>query len=97
MIVEMTHEKHGRTHVYTPQDVEYLKKFGWKIYEKSLPAEVSETPETNPVTQTSQETPETGDEKAKAISEYMVIFGKKPHHRMTTENILKAIHADRAQ
>lgn len=94
MICEMTHEKHGRTHVYTPQDVEYLKKFGWKIYEKSLSTDFSETPEKNPVTTTSQETTETGDEKAKAIAEYMVMFGKKPHHRMTTENILKAIHAN---
>ena len=94
MIAEMAHEKHGRTHVYTPQDVEYLKKFGWKIYEKSLSTGFSETPEKNLVIETSQETPETGDEKAKAITEYMVIFGKKPHHRMTTENILKAIHAN---
>ncbi len=36
--------------------------------------------------------PEVDEEREKAIAEYTAVVGKPPHHKMTTENILKAIN-----
>ena len=96
MIVYMEHPKHGRMPCYSTQEIEFNRKHGWKEENEQSHQVESATPIIS-VTTSSQEvakTPESGSERQNAIEQYITKFGKPPHHRMKTENILKAIYAD---
>lgn len=93
----MTHPKHGRMPVYTPQEIEHNQKNGWILdgdNQQNLQAQVVPAIEAEPFQATSTKSPEINAERANAIETYLGKFGKKPHHRLSTENILKAIHAN---
>ena len=101
MIYQM-HQYHGRHIAYNGLEAEANRKSGWKdvteaeFYasqkrEASPPASV----ETEAVAEASQEVEETGDEdRETAAAAYELKFGKKPHHRMGTDTILKALDDD---
>lgn len=93
----MSHPKHGRMPVYTPQEIERNQKNGWVLdgdNQQNLPAQVVPAIEAKSFQETSTKTPEINAERANAVDAYFSKFGKKPHHRLSTENILKAIHAN---
>lgn len=80
MPVRMQHPKHGYTHAYNTVDKAYLESLGWRVEEaKPVEPKVEITPE---------------DEDAAIRQAYFNKFGKKPHHMLKIENILKALNGD---
>ena len=106
MMVFQVHPDHGWHISYNGLEAEANRKNGWKdvtekeFYDrgKKTPIEVTETVETKPVVESGEETPEEIDEdRQTAAAAYELKFGRKPHHRMNTDTILKAINDDNGQ
>ena len=101
MIYQM-HQYHGRHIAYNGLEAEANRKSGWKdVTEAEFYAsqKIAVGPiasvETEAVAEASQEVEETGDEdRETAAAAYELKFGKKPHHRMGTDTILKALDDD---
>ena len=97
-----THPTHGRHIAYNGLEAEANRKHGWKdvtedeFYATQRGKAVASTSiETKADAEASQETEETGDaDRDTAAAAYELKFGKKPHHRMGTETILKALDDD---
>lgn len=102
MIYQM-HPAHGRHIAYNGLEAEANRKSGWKdvteaeFYATNQKGSVSPpaSAETEAVAEASQEAEEEGDaDRETAAAAYELKFGKKPHHRMGTDTILKALDDD---
>lgn len=101
MIYQM-HPNHGRHIAYNGLEAEANRKSGWKDVTEaefyasqkravSPPASV----EAEAVAEAGQEVEEESDaDRETAVAAYELKFGKKPHHRMGTDTILKALDDD---
>lgn len=98
MIYQM-HPDHGRHIAYNGLEADANRKSGWKdVTEAEFYAaqkravKSSASVEKEAIPEASQEAPETGDaDRETAAAAYELKFGKKPHHRMGTDTILKAL------
>lgn len=89
MIIYQIHDQHGWHISYSPTEAQYNNTKGWRtvdehdFYVTSRKKKVEQEPE-------STESPD--QERDEAIEQYKKAFGTAPHGRMTTANILKAVH-----
>lgn len=96
-MIYQTHPSHGRHIAYNGLEAEANRKNGWKDVTKDEfygAQKINVVEVVNPkwVARINSETDDQEHEKASAA--YELKFGKKPHHRMTTESILKALDAN---
>ena len=97
-----THQTHGRHISYNGLEAEANRKNGWKdvteaeFYATQRGKTVASTSvETETNTEAGEEIAEEADaDRDTAATAYELKFGKKPHHRMGTETILKALNDD---
>ena len=99
-MIYQKHPQHGIHIAYTTIEANYNHSHGWvdidineEIRAQREKTKVSKTVTESPQPETGEETPqETDEDHQEAIDAYQLKFGKKPHHRMGTETILKAIN-----
>lgn len=89
-MIYQTHPSHGRHIAYNGLEAEANRKNGWKDVTKA--EFYGEKKVQTPVENVVDPDRITGYETASFA--YELKFGKKPHHRMNTESILKALDAD---
>lgn len=105
MIYQM-HDLHGRHICYNGVDAENNRKYGWRdvteeeffreAHEKAKKANGAAHAKPVNVSETSEEMEE-GDNQEREVlcDEFEARFGKRPHGRMTTDNIRKALSDNR--
>ena len=99
MMIYQIHPDHGWHIAYGTTEADYNNKHGWKtvteaqFYDRpKKPAASSAINQESPVSETGEESHETADEEREtAVNAYVLKFGKKPHHKLGTANILKAL------
>lgn len=81
MIVRLMHERHGYTHVYDPNSLEFHKAHGWRecddLVHRGPPADVKPIPN--------------ADERAALVALYIAKHGKKPHHKLSIDKLREAV------
>lgn len=84
-MIFLTHEKHGYKIAHTQPEADRDVKSGWKMvtedqfYDRKKPEAKSSKPD-DPV-------------RDDLVSKFEAKFGKKPHHKMSNENIEKQLAA----
>lgn len=100
MMIYQIHPDHGWHIAYGSGEADHNIKHGWKtvteaqFYDRPKKQTGSAAVhQESPVSETSQETDEAGNaDRETAIAAYVLKFGKKPHHKLGTDNILKALN-----
>lgn len=98
-MIYQTHPTHGRHIAYNGLEAEANRKNGWKdvtkaeFYgEKKVQAHVEKIIDEDKIKASLQEAIK--EDYDAAVTAYEFKFGKKPHHRMNYDSILKALDAE---
>lgn len=102
MMIRMVHPNHGEMHVYDEQQKVLNENRGWKTVPEPSAVVAQPPPTREPDLEEVMEPPKeavTETNNAIGISDdirqqYIVKFGKPPHHRMKPESIERAVKED---